>query len=110
MPVHDRYDVTLDHLGDEAVVLVAGEIDLAAQDRLRAVIAQARSEQERVVIDLSATTFMDSSGVKELCDASFGHSAAGADVVLRSPSRPVRTLLELMGLWALLRVEPDPTP
>ena len=51
------------------VVAVYGEIDLAAQDRLRAALGAALAAAGPVVVDLSGCTFMDSTGLHALLDA-----------------------------------------
>lgn len=110
MSVGDYYRVTLVELDDEAVVEVAGEIDIVAQDRLRDVIGEARSTGRRLVVDLSETTFMDSTGLRVLLEGWHGQTEAGSEMVLRAPSPAVRTLLEITGVGAALPIEPAPEP
>ena len=104
--VGDYYRMTLIELDDEAVVEVAGEIDIVAQDRLRHVIGEARSSGRRLVVDLSETTFMDSTGLRVLLEAWRGQTEAGSEMLLRAPSPAVRTLLEFTGVGAALPIEP----
>jgi anti-sigma B factor antagonist len=50
--------------GDEVVLALAGELDLATVDRLKAALAEVElSRSPRLVIDLSALSFLDSTGL-----------------------------------------------
>jgi anti-sigma B factor antagonist len=105
--VSDYYRVTLVELDDEAVVEVAGEIDHVAQDRLRNVIEEARSGgRRRLVVDLSETTFMDSTGLRVLLEAWRGQSEAGSEMVVRAPSAALRTLFEVTRVGDAIPIEP----
>jgi anti-anti-sigma factor len=47
--------------GDETIIAVSGELDLAAADQLSEAIADAeKSTSERIVVDLEDLSFMDS--------------------------------------------------
>lgn len=105
MPVDDYYRVTFEELDGEAVVRVTGEIDLTAQSRLQEVIDHARSGGQRLVIDLSETTFIDSSGLKVLVKTWEAQTEAGEEMVLRAPSPAVWVVIEVAGLQDVLPVE-----
>ena len=56
--------------GDSLTVAVAGEIDLSTADQLDAAIRDAeKTETNRIVVDLSALYFIDSTGLSVLLDA-----------------------------------------
>ena len=56
--------------GDSVIVAVAGEIDLSTADQLDAAIRDAeKTETNRIVVDLSALYFVDSTGLSVLLDA-----------------------------------------
>lgn len=56
--------------GDSVIVAVAGEIDLSTADQLDAAIREAEdTETNRIVVDLSALYFVDSTGLSVLLDA-----------------------------------------
>lgn len=110
MPVEDYYRVTFEELDGEAVVMVTGEIDLTAQSRLQGVIDHARSGGQRLVIDLSETTFIDSSGLKVLVKTWEAQTEAGAEMVLRAPSPDVWMVIKVAGLQDVLPVEWPGTP
>ncbi len=87
------------------VVTVRGDVDMATADRLWAVIEQVLASSERLVIDLSATTFIDSTGLGLLIRA---HGLVGqvrTAVVVRSPSDAARSLLRISGVDELITIE-----
>jgi stage II sporulation protein AA (anti-sigma F factor antagonist) len=95
------------------VVQVRGEVDVATSDHLAAAIARAMAsamEKEpagkfHLVIDLARLTFIDVSGINVLVRAEGQARACGGALVLRSPSRSVRRLLDVLRLDAVLAVE-----
>jgi anti-anti-sigma factor len=78
-----------------SVVRLTGEVDLAAVEALR---AHCEPLSGNVVIDLEATTFLDSSGIGALVVTHNRISAGGGSVVLRKPSPTVRHSLEIVGI------------
>jgi stage II sporulation protein AA (anti-sigma F factor antagonist) len=91
------------------VVLVKGEVDVASSAHLAAAIARAMQRgaygQVDLVIDLSHLLFIDVSGINVLIRAARVARAGGGTLVLRSPNRSVRRLLDVLGLEAELAVE-----
>ena len=56
--------------GDSVTVVVAGEIDLSTADQLDAAIRRAEdAETNRIVVDLSAMSFVDSTGLSVFLEA-----------------------------------------
>ena len=104
----DLLRVTVDPVEDACLIRAAGEIDLSSVGALRRELDAARMEAVTVLLDLSDVTFIDSSGLYLLLQAS--HSSAISDwafFVLR-PSEAVLRLIELSGTADLLTVF-DPT-
>ena len=91
------------------VVLVKGEVDVASSAHLAAAIARAMQRaadgQADLVIDLTHLRFIDVSGINVLMRAARLARADGGTLVLRSPNRSVRRLLDVLGLDAELAVE-----
>lgn len=95
------------------VVQVTGEVDVATSAHLAAVIAHAMAsamEKEPegkvdLVIDLAHLSFIDVSGINVLVRAECQARAYGGALVLRSPNRSVRRLLDVLRLDAVLAVE-----
>ena len=90
--------------GGATIIVFRGELDMAsASEALETLIAAIRSGD--VVIDASELSFIDSSGIRSLVEA---HREAnrgvgvGRVVTVRNPSAPVRRVLEVTGLDALI--------
>jgi anti-sigma B factor antagonist len=91
--------VTVRDQGDWAILEVRGDLDVcsapALRDALVGVVAEGRG---RVVVDLSAVTFLDSAGLGTLVLEHRRVRAEGGWLrIVRSPG-PVDELLELTGL------------
>lgn len=86
--------------GDTAVVTVAGELDMSSAPRLESTLSELAGDAEvrRVVIDLSGTGFVDSSGLRAILSAHRQLDASGSELTLRAPSAPVTRLLEITAL------------
>ena len=84
---------------DACLVAIAGELDLLTASEVRARLENLiRSGPNDLIVDLSAVTVMDSSGLAVLLDA--WHSLCARDRIfsLVCPPGPVRTTLEITGL------------
>jgi anti-anti-sigma factor len=91
--------------GAGPVVVVAGEIDLAAVDQLEGALDRAGAGGRRLVVDLSGVRFIDSSGLHLLVRAFVRRREAGGEAVLRDPSPTVVRLLAMTGVAGVLPVE-----
>ena len=93
----------------QIIVLVKGEVDVATSAHLGAAITRAVERQAEgkvdLVIDLTHLRFMDVSGINVLMRAARQARADGGTLVLRSPNRTVRRLLDVLRLDAELAVE-----
>jgi anti-anti-sigma factor len=87
-----------------------GEFDLDARDRLTEALRVASVARDRLVIDLSRTTFIDSTGIKALADVWRSRVDAGREVVLREPTPAVMRTLKMAGLADLLPIDPTSHP
>ena len=85
-------------MSDRARVPIEGEIDLATYEGFEAKVSEQLAEGP-VLLDLSAVSFMDSSGIRVLDT----FLRDGADLVLARELQPqVQQVLELTGLMAVL--------
>jgi anti-sigma B factor antagonist len=102
---HDRPPAPLQlsfegELGGPLVTRARGDLDLEAAapfvfetlDELRAL------EARDVILDLADVGFVDSSGLRGVIRLHHEVRRGGGDVVVHTPSRPVRQLLTLAGL------------
>ncbi len=84
---------------DGTSVSLAGEIDIAARDEVVAALASAvAGTAGTVVVDLSAVTFMDSTGIGCLARAGRDLQAGGRRLLLARPTAVVRRVLEIAGV------------
>ena len=85
----------------DARVVVSGELDLATAPQLAsAVEALASAGAQRVVVDLAAVSFIDSTGVSGLLLEQAKLEANGAVFVLGPTSAQVESVLQMVGLAA----------
>lgn len=84
---------------EEAIVSVGGEVDAATSPQLAAELQRATAAgPRRVTVDLSAVSFIDSTGLGALVAALRHQREAGGDMWLRAPGASVRRVLEIAGL------------
>lgn len=92
--------------GHAASVAVTGEIDMATAPQLWERLARAiPATRERLVVDLSATTFLDSSALAVLVRAYKELGRQGADLVLCAPNPTARNVLAATGLDQVFTIE-----
>ena len=95
-------DASLDGAGT-ALVRIEGEIDLSSVPGLEVELELLiQASPDRVVFDMSAVTFMDSSGIAMLLRA----ANRVVFVEIRDPSSPVRLILQATGLLEVFHLEP----
>jgi len=93
-PEPDAFRIETVRLGQTTLVVVHGELDLATAPQLRDTTATASHDIERLVIDLSQATFIDSVGICALVEAGrrSTHRGIGLVVITTSGSSVERTL------------------
>ncbi|MER8160435.1 STAS domain-containing protein [Streptomyces sp. NPDC094472] len=91
-----------------AVLVLAGEVDLALAPALReGVDAVAGEGQSWIVLDLEQVTFMDSAGLGVVVYGMRRAEAHGGRLRLAGPGAQVRRLLQLTGADAVIGVFAD---
>lgn len=92
--------------GGEEVVRVSGEIDMHTGPVLRAALLAALELSRRVVIDLRAVSFVDSSGVRAILEAWHAYQdVEDTPLTLAGPLRPaVQKVFDMVGLTEILSV------
>lgn len=87
-----------------AVVASTGRLDMVAAPQLRALVTQTVADgAARVVVDLEATTFIDSSGLGALIAGLKVARQAGGDLRIARAGEQVRMVLELTQLHTVLK-------
>jgi anti-sigma B factor antagonist len=85
--------------GDVAVLAVSGEVDVATVPRLREQLhALVASGTPRIVVDLDAVDFLDSTGLGVLVGALKRVRANGGELALVCTSARIRKVFEVTGL------------
>jgi anti-anti-sigma factor len=94
--------------GRTAVVTATGEIDLTNAEGLRdALLSALNAGALGLVVDMTATTFIDSAGVTALVRASRRATATEATVRLAVIAPAVLRVLNLVGIDQLIQVHPS---
>jgi anti-anti-sigma factor len=79
------------------VLRIVGELDLAVADRLQEALQRAEPA-DRVVVDLIACEFIDSTGLAVVLRGQQRQASGGGRLVLCNPNHQVRRVLEVSGL------------
>jgi anti-anti-sigma factor len=105
-----EFSVTIS--GDPAtgtqLVVVAGELDLAAADEFWTALEPVLQPGSSVVVDCAALTFLDSAGIRMMLRGTQRIGELGGGWRLTAVQPPVLRVLELAGLTDLLSAGPDP--
>jgi len=86
------------------VLVVAGEVDLAAADRLSEALDRGLVPDGVLAVDLSAVTFIDSMGLRTLIKAAQKADEVDARLRLAAVPAAVTRVLELAGVSGLFNV------
>jgi anti-anti-sigma factor len=89
-----------------AVIVLKGELDMAAAPTVRSHV-DAASSGRGLVLDLGEVTFVDSSMLKELLRAATELDRYETRLVLAAVSDAVRRILDLTRTTALFTIAPD---
>ena len=98
-------DVASDVAAGTATVTVCGEVDILTAAELQAGLEKAvAARPDRLVVDLAATTFIDCAGMHAIAWARRAVPPA-CEIVLRSPNRLARMVIELTGMDRTCRIQ-----
>ena len=98
--------LSTDRDGNRAVLTVRGELDAYSAPGLEDQIGRLIADKiENVVLDLSQTAFLDSSGLRAILTAQRRLGESNGQMSLRAPSEAVTRLLEITGLTDHFSVE-----
>ena len=102
-----QFAVTPVERSSDLVLQVSGELDIATVDVLRDAVGKAIAEAPRaLLVDLTPTRFVDSTGCRELVRAAKAGAAAGVPVEVVAPpdNWRVRRVVDLVQLSAIVPV------
>jgi len=104
------FELTVQRYDSVATLVVSGELDLATVPRLSAAVAE-HGDAKVLVLDMTATTFIDSTGVRALLQAHRRSARSGSRLVVVAGDGAVRRVLELCQLDGRLTIVSDhPAP
>ncbi len=100
------FDAALDATPTHAAIRVSGELDIATAPLLQAAIDEAQAADVPVIVDLTATSFCDSTGMSAVLKAHKHQQDRHRAFVLVCPAhnREVTRVLQLLGFDAVLTV------
>jgi anti-sigma B factor antagonist len=102
--------VTVEPHGDALLIRAAGEVDLGTVPTLRRELDVARAAGSTALLDLSEITFMDSTGLHLLLQASRRSADSEWVFHILRPSQVVQRLIAVSGTADLLALgDPDAT-
>ena len=91
-----------------AIVAAAGEIDLCAAPALHAALTEAAESADRIVIDLTRVTFLNSTGVTVMVDAlNQHHHRQRGTLCLVGPSRAVHKVMDVTHMTSQFPIYPS---
>ncbi|UGS36583.1 STAS domain-containing protein [Capillimicrobium parvum] len=107
-PDAEPFSLSLSHADGVAVVAVHGTVDLYTARELRGLLNDTLPRSRgTVLLDLSESTFVDSSGLAALIAAHRRARRDGGLLVVVNRDREIARLLEVTGLDSLLSVAAD---
>jgi anti-anti-sigma factor len=98
--------IVTEHVDHEVVLHVAGSLDLAGGDHIEESARPFIGDPTRLVVDLSAVQFMDSSGLGALIALQQQVADSGGEFALRAPSDAVRRVLDVTQTAPVFEVQP----
>jgi anti-anti-sigma factor len=102
-----HYTIDHDPIDGGHLIICSGELDVAATPRLSTVLAMAGTGTgQRVVLDLVAVDFIDSTALGTILRAAGDLEQAGHHLAVVAPEGPVRKLLEMTNLTGRFRLFP----
>lgn len=92
--------------GDQMVLALTGELDLATAPQLRDELVTAVDEgTQSLVLDLSGLGFLDSTGLRVLIETHQKLEEAGGKLVLRGVADTTARVLEIAGLNEMFHLQ-----
>ncbi len=107
-----QFDVERTTVLGRPALSVRGELDLATAPRLaEAAESQLSQQPQSLVVDLTGTTFLDSSGARELVRIArrAAEGSVALEVVCPRANRPVRLVVDLLELRAVVPIVESPS-
>jgi len=91
-------EIRFEKTDDGCIIYATGEIDLSNSQELRKTILAALKTNQKVSVDLSSVSYIDSSGIASLVEGLQFSKSKGKDFCLCKPSKQVKAIMELARL------------
>lgn len=91
-------DIKFQKTDDGFIVYATGEIDLSNSQGLRKTILAALKTNQKVLVDLSGVSYIDSSGIASLVEGLQFSKSKNKTFILTNPSKQVKAIMELARL------------
>ena len=95
--------------GNTTIVALSGDIDLDSSPQVRTVLLESVSAKRGVLVDMSAVSYIDSSGVASLVEAFQSARRGSTPFALVAVSEPAMRVLELARLDQVFSIHPSVT-
>ncbi len=91
-------ELSSEHRGDSLIVVIRGDLDVVTGREFDEYLTMARRDHDRIVLDLSAVDFMDTSALAVIVGHWKGLAAAGGTLSLAGPRYRYTKSLWITGL------------
>jgi anti-anti-sigma factor len=105
-----EFEIVVDQAGPMRRIAVRGDLDLATVASLRPALDDAIDACESTTLVLADCTFLDSSALKVIADASRRAYESGTAFAVSRPSPQAARVLELSGLVEIVTIETTDYP
>lgn len=103
-----QFNVSIESGSGLHTVSLSGELDIATADQLTSALdGVTPASGERLVIDLTAVSFMDSTGLRVLIAANGAASEGGYELFIVTGESPAKRVLELTRMDEHMQVVPS---
>lgn len=101
-PVDEKLRIEVRNGTVPVEVSLIGDIDLAGEGHLIDMLSLLAAQE--VIVDLSRSGFIDSSGVRALVVGHKASEAAGGSLALRAPSPEIARVFEITGMGEFIKI------
>ena len=105
-----EFEIVVDSSGPGRRIAVRGDLDLATVDSLRPALDEAIDAGQATMLVLTDCTFLDSSALKVIADASRRAAEAGTAFAVSQPSPQAARVLQVSGLDEIVTIEETDYP
>ena len=98
-------DINMKKNGTELTVEVGGRLDSLTAPELKSKLDASYAETGKLILDLAKLEYISSAGLRVLLEASQTMEEQQAEMLVRNLTRPVRSVIELVGFDSALTIE-----